>query len=346
MTIFLHLALFLLATAVIWMLSGMLVNATDRVAKRYERPGFAVAFFVLGFLTSIGEMSVAFNSTIQGVPQVSAGNLAGASLVIFFLIIPLLAIVGNGVETTTALRPRSLAILLCVVLVPCFLCIDGSLRPSEGIVMLLLYAALIFFIKKKRSSEAVAKDAIRRVGTELTTHRRATALDVTKIAFGAIVIFIAGKILVDEAVFFSRLLGVPPSFVGLMLLAIGTNIPELVIAVRGVLSKHKDIAFGDYLGSAAANTPLMGMLAITNGRFELESSEFIPTFLLMGIGLTLFFLFARTKASLSRKEGLVLFALYVVFVTVQMFNIVRIAPQTHGSALSDVVPAMEMTVES
>ncbi|MDD5470069.1 MAG: hypothetical protein PHO92_04715, partial [Candidatus Peribacteraceae bacterium] len=88
MTTFLHLCLLFLAAAVIWLLSGMLINATDRVARRYKRPGFAVAFFVLGFLTSIGEMSVAFNSTMQGVPQVSAGNLIGGSIVMFFLIIP------------------------------------------------------------------------------------------------------------------------------------------------------------------------------------------------------------------------------------------------------------------
>ncbi len=48
-----HILIFLLSSAVIWFLSGMLVDATERVASRFNKPGFAVAFFVLGFLTSI-----------------------------------------------------------------------------------------------------------------------------------------------------------------------------------------------------------------------------------------------------------------------------------------------------
>ncbi|MDD3897310.1 MAG: sodium:calcium antiporter [Candidatus Peribacteraceae bacterium] len=332
MTTFFHLCLFFLAAAVIWLLSGMLINATDRVAKRYQRPGFAVAFFVLGFLTSIGEMSVAFNSTVQRVPQVSAGNLVGGAIVIFFLIIPLLAIIGNGFETTKALRPRNLAFLLLIVLLPSFFCIDGDLSRSEGIVMLLLYVTLIFLLQKKHPSEEVARDAVVQVGAELTSHRRATAFDISKIAFGAVVIFISGKVLVDEAVYFAELLQVPLSFIGLLLLAIGTNIPELVIAVRGVLGRHKDIAFGDYLGSAAANTLLIGLLAIVNGSFILERSEFIPAFLLMGVGFTLFFIFARTKAFLSRWEGWVLFLLYIVFMVFQSVNVVHLVPRVHGSA--------------
>ena len=58
-----HALLFALSAAVIWFLSGILIDATDRVAKRYKKPGFAVAFLVLGLLTSIGEFSVATNAT-------------------------------------------------------------------------------------------------------------------------------------------------------------------------------------------------------------------------------------------------------------------------------------------
>ncbi len=332
MTIFFHLFQFFLAAAVIWLLSGMLINAIDRVAKRYQRPGFAVAFFVLGFLTSIGEMSVAFNSTVQGVPQVSAGNLVGGSIVMFFLIIPLLAIIGNGFDTSRALRPRNLVFLLFFVLVPTFFCIDGSLDRSEGVVILLLYITLIFLLQKKRPSEVVTRDVVARVGAELTSHRRATAWDISKIAFGAVIIFISGKVLVDEAVYFAELLQVPLSFIGLLLLAIGTNIPEIVIAVRGVLGNHKDIAFGDYLGSAAANALLIGLLAVVNDSFALERSEFIFAFLLMVVGFTLFFIFAHTKAFLSRWEGLVLFLLYIAFVVFQSVNVLHIVPRVHGGA--------------
>jgi len=48
-----HILLFGLSAGVIWGLSGLLVAATDRVAKRYHRPGFGCAFFVPGIPASI-----------------------------------------------------------------------------------------------------------------------------------------------------------------------------------------------------------------------------------------------------------------------------------------------------
>ncbi len=329
MNVALHLILFLLSAAVIWALSGLLIGATDRVAKRYNKPGFAIAFFVLGVLTSISEISVATNSTLEGVPQVSAGNLVGGSLVIFFLIIPLLAVLGGGIPMTNALTRGNLAYLLCVVALPSLLILDGSVSRPEGLVMLLLYGTLLYVVQKKKPTEEIVEETMQQVEEELLhtksmfLRRHPTLADIGKIIFAGVLIFLGGKLLVHESIYFSGLLSIPPSLVGLILLSIGTNAPELVIAIRCIVGKHKDIAFGDYMGSAAANTPLMGFLALANGKFALERSEFVPTFLLLLLGLTLFFIFSRSKNDLSRKEGIVLLCLYGIFLIMQFVNVAR-----------------------
>ena len=322
-----HALLFALSAAVIWFLSGILIDATDRVAKRYKKPGFAVAFLVLGLLTSIGEFSVATNATLNGVPQVSAGNLMGASTVIFLLILPLLAILGNGIYMTKAIRPKSVILVLFVVLLPTILAIDGDVTKPEGIIMLLLYGVLLYKIQKRKPAEEIAKEALRRTKRELLQTRHATAMDLLKILLGGVLIFIAGHILVQESVFFAQVLTIPVSFIGLLLLSIGTNIPELVIAIRCVMGRHKDIAFGDYMGSAAANTLIFGFLPLTNGDFNLEQSEIIVTFAVLSLGLTLFFFFARSKNDLSRTEGICLLLLYVLFLFSQVGNAFRLSEE-------------------
>lgn len=320
-----HILLFGLSAAVIWSLSGILVSATDRVAKRYHRPGFGVAFFVLGILTSISEISVAVNSTILGVPQISVGNLIGGSLVIFLLIIPLLAALGGGIAMRNVLSMRSLALVLAIVIVPCLFVLDGKVNTTEGVLMIVLYITLLYSLEKKKSTERTMNDAMRDVRGELLDRRKATAADIGKILFAGVLVFWAGKVLVDESLFFSVTLSVPPSLVGLILLSIGTNMPELVIAVRCVIGKRKDIAFGDYLGSAAANTLIMGFLPIFNGPFRVERGEFLSTFVLTVVGLSLFFVFSRSKRTISRGEGSVLLAMYGTFVLLQLLNVTRFA---------------------
>lgn len=320
-----HILLFGLSAAVIWGLSGILVSATDRVAKRYHRPGFGVAFFVLGILTSISEISVAVNASIEGVPQISAGNLIGGSMVIFLLIIPLLATLGNGIKIGTILSTRNMVLVLAYILLPSLLILDHAVSRKEGLLMIIMYVALLYGMEKCKPAEQAAGDAMQEVKSHLLRRRKATALDIVKISIAALVIFAAGKILVDEALFFSRSLSVPPSLIGLVLLSIGTNVPELTVALRCIIRKKTDIAFGDYLGSAAANTLIMGFLPLLNGPFRVERSEFIATFILLCAGLALFFVFSRSRHDLSRKEGGVLLGIYGAFMVLQILSATRFA---------------------
>lgn len=314
MEILIHSSLFLLSLGVVWFFAGILIDAIDRVAKRFNRNGFTVAFFVLGFLTSISEISIAVNATWEGRPQISAGNLIGASFVILLMIVPFLAVFGNGVSLKNTISRKNLGLALFIILLPAFFVLDGSINRLEGLTILLFYLVLVYSLRR---SGSVLK-TLEQVDETIANKKHTTFWDGVKILIGAGFIFVAGHILVNETAYFSKLFRLPVSLIGLAFLSIGTNVPELVIAIRSVYKKHKDIAFGDYLGSAVANTPIFGFLALSNGRFAVEPNEFLPTFFLMLLGLLLFYFFAGSKNAISRNEGGVLFLVYATFLIVQI----------------------------
>lgn len=320
MAIIVHISTFLASAAVIWFFAGLLIGAVDRIAKRFNKSDFTVAFFVLGFLTSISEISVAVNSGLDGVPQVSAGNLIGASFVLLLFIVPILAIVGNGVELRNTLSRRNLLCALGLVLLPALLIVDGDATRREGIIILAAYVTLLYLIRSERSP----LKEVGEVKDELLDKKK-TVWDAVKIVVGAALIFVSGHFLVQETVFFANLLSVPISLIGLIILSIGTNIPEISIGFRAIFERHKDVALGDYLGSAVTNVPIFGILAVTNGPFNVEPSEFMVTILLMVGGLAAFYIFAGSKKRISRKEGFALFAFYGVFLALQFMNLARFA---------------------
>jgi cation:H+ antiporter len=131
-------------------------------------------------------------------------------------------------------------------------------------------------------------------------------------------IFLISKVLVLEGLYLATAFAVPTSFIGLLVLSIGTNAPELMIAVRAVRARRKDIAFGNYVGSAAMNTLLFGFLLLFNGGFVLERREFLITAPLFLFGLGLFALFSRSRSTLSRSEGIILLFFYFVFLIAQL----------------------------
>ncbi len=310
-----HIILFLTSIGIVWFFSGLIVDAIDRMAARFHKSSFTVAFFVLGFLTSISEFSVMVNSTLAGAPQISAGNLSGASFIILLFIIPLLAIIGNGIQVKNTLPKKHLALVLAVIALPTLFLLDGEVVFSEGVVSLIGYGILIYFIRKHKPR---LPDVIEGVKNKLVDKHDSTFMDILKLVVGAISIFFAGYLLVQEVIYFSGILGIPNSAIGLIVLSLGTNVPELAIAIRSIGKQKNNIAFGDYLGSAVANTLLFGLLILLNGNFGVTGEQFFVTAGLMIAGFIAFYISASSKRKISRFEGCVLICFYILFLITQI----------------------------
>lgn len=322
MEVFSHFITFGLSAAVVWFFAGLLVSTVDRVAREIHKTGFTVAYFVLGMLTSISEFSVLVNSSIDGVPQISAGNLSGASIVLLFFIVPILAISGNGVHLSRAFTNRNLLLNLLVILAPSLLLVNGTLSFRDSVLLLMLYITLVYFIARQ---ETKPQKSLRALKKKLIARKTSTIPEMLKILCGAAFIFVAGHFMVEEVTYFADLLSVPGSLIALIILSIGTNIPELSIALRALIRNRKDIAFGDYLGSATTNTLLFAVLGIYNGTFSVEPKEFVSTAIILTGGVICFYFFSRSKKQISLPEGLLLLIFYAVFLTVQFWYLAGFA---------------------
>ena len=307
--------IFLTSVGIVWFFAGILIDSVSRISTRFCRTGFFTAFFILGFLTSISEISVAINSGIASVPAVSVGNLIGASFVVMLFIVPLLALAGKGISLNDAVSRRGLLLILAIIALPTLLVVDGTVTASEGLIALLAYGTVSYALYRRRR-------AINACDPEPLTFENAKPLviDISRVLVGAVAIFLAAHFLVEEAVFFANALNVPVSIIGLLLLSIGTNVPEIVIAVRALWRGRTDIAFGDYLGSAAMNTFIFSVVALLNGTFLIEASGFVLTSALMIGGLGFLYMFAHTKNHISRTEGALLLLFYAAFLIVQVLN--------------------------
>lgn len=314
-----HIIIFLAAVGIIWVFAGSLVDAVSRISRRYCKSGFFTAFFILGFLTSISEFSVAANSILGHVPGVSLGNLIGASFVILLLIVPLLAIAGKGIRLNGAISKGTLALILVTIVLPALLVLDGNVTRTEGLLALLAYGTVAYVLYRKRVPISACDPDDEGIGERI----RSTFFDCMRILIGSIAIFAAAHFLVEQAVYFADALSIPSSLVGLVMLSIGTNIPEIVIAIRSIFRGRADIAFGDYLGSAAMNSLIFGGLAVISGTFLIEASEFIMTAILFVSGLGLLFLFASSRLTISRREAIILILFYVAFLALQIWNVIR-----------------------
>lgn len=308
-----HVGLLLLTFVGIWVCAGFIVRAVDSLARRLRQSSFAVAFLLLGLLTSIAEISVAINSTLNGTPHLSVGNLVGGALVIFLLIIPVLAIFGGGVRLHHTLHQRTFIAALGVIALASLVAMTGVLMPAAGVGLIGAYGLLLVLVVVQELGGPRLMPA-----STSKILPWAPARQLAVIAAAGLAIFFISNQLVEESVWVAQELDVPASFIGLLILSVGTNTPEIMIAVRAILFGRKEVAFGNYLGSAAMNTLILGCLAVANGRFVVDRAEFVVTAPFVLVGLGLFYRFSRTRNTLSAREGVALGLLGLAFVATQL----------------------------
>ncbi len=307
-----HVFIYLLAFTGIWIGSGIAIKSVQRLAKSLNLSSFMVSFVVLGLFTSMGELSVGINALLGGDPEIYVGSLVGASIVLFLLIAPLLAIVGNSVKVNAEFRGFNLVASLVVVALPSMLVMDGKIGVTDSIVAVVVFVFLLLSLESK-------KGLLDKIKTMDFGKSVKVGKELLKALFGMIIVFTASKFVVEQTVYFSDLLGISSFLISLLLISIGTNVPELSLVIRSAFMKDYEVAFGNYVGSAAFNTFLLGVLTLIYGKPVFLTNSYVVSLLFLIVGLFMFYIFARTKNTLSRWEGVMLLMVYAAFVATELY---------------------------
>ena len=291
----------------------MIIQSVHAFSRKLKFSPFAVSFILLGLLTSVPEFSVGLQSVSERNPEIFIGNLIGGITVLFLFIIPLLAIFGKGISLKHELDIKTLAATLGVILAPSALILDGYVSNIEGFVMICLYITLLLIIERKHG--IFDKENAKLLSTKVYSPK-----DFLKLIFGIGLVFVSSTLIVEKTLFFAELINIPAFYISLIVISLGTNLPEISIAIRAVISGKRDIAMGDYMGSAAANTLFFGVFTILSHGEVLTVGNYLTTFIFISTALFLFFVFSATKKYISQLDGLMLLIVYFIFLVLEFLR--------------------------
>ncbi len=302
-------ALTLLAFTLLWVGAGLAIKGITNISHSFKLSSFTVSFFILGIFTSMTEILVGVSALLENKPEIYVGNLLGSSAVVFLVVLPFLAIAGNGVKISRNLSVTDISKIILVAFIPALLTFDNTFSVLDAIIAVLSYFAGAFIISTK--SNLFEKISHKDVSLKTLVFNLITIL--TALAL----VFLGSHLLVDQIPNIGKLFKLSPFVISILIVSLGTNVPELSIAVRSIFNKHKEIAIGTYLGSALVNTLEIGVLTLINGNGVLaEGSNF--SIAIFGIGLLLFLIFIKSKHELSRKEGILLVIIYLLFAFLEL----------------------------
>lgn len=273
---------------------------------------------ILGFLTTLPELIVGFNAIKQGIPGVSLGNLLGGLMVILGLVL------GVGILFNEQMKDaRQSGILwhnLVFIFLPFVMALKGYICWLDGVAILTVYLSLIlsiYYCNKDISYHETHHLVLGKSLKEVENKLRPWLM----VLIGIISVLAASKLIVEVAEIFLLRWGFEEVLVGLIIFSLGTNLPELIVAIKAGLSKNGGIALNHVLGSAAANVLILGILSLFTTFKIILNFNFWITLIGVAFLLIMFGWFYTRQRRLSRLEGLIFLIIYLLFVVAQFFKL-------------------------
>jgi cation:H+ antiporter len=314
-------ALILLASLVVLVLaSDVTINHSVKVSALTGFGKTTVGFILVGFATSLPELSVAIFGVGTGSIGVTIGNVLGSNIVDIALVLGVcFLLVAVKCPKFQCVYPAmakeeigSLYFGLFIAsIIPLALLYIGYASQFIGVILLTIF--VFYMIQLARVKREAATDTVEADRSKLNHYVLFTLI-------GAAGVVASAYFIVDSASFIATGMGVPPVIIGATIVAFGTSIPELATAVSSVRKGHFDLALGNIVGSCFINiTFILGVALIVSPlTINIEAFTNLALFSLI---TNLFLWYFLSSERTSWREGTLLLVLYAAFLYISFSGI-------------------------
>lgn len=291
----------------------LVVRIFDRLVAKTGVSRLALAGTLVALSTSLPELFVGIFSGLEGKPQISLGNVLGSNIVNLSLVIGVATIISGTLAVVGNYLAWEFAVAFLMGIAPVVLLFDGELSRFDGVILLVIYLVYVRDLVGGATHFSILNQV-------KNIHRNHTDKLILKFLFGMLLVIISADLVVKLASLLAVLIGVSELLVSLILVAIGTSLPELALEIEAIKNKKMILALGNLLGSTVTNSTLIVGLTVLISPLKIRA---IQTYAFASIGFVvvfgLFWLFTRTKRKLERWEALVLIGIYLMFVGIELF---------------------------
>ncbi|MBR6046967.1 MAG: calcium/sodium antiporter [Bacteroidaceae bacterium] len=280
-------------------------DGASGIARKWHVSELVIGLTVVAMGTSLPELMVSLFSSLRGSSDMSVGNIVGSNIFNTLTIIGASALMMPVVIQKGVLY-RDIPLSFFFALLLFVLSYDGNITLFDAIFLLILFCGFLYYTYYIGTHGQKTSDEVR----EDTSIWKLLFL----LLIGIVCLVSGGQLLVNNAADLARLWGVRESVIGLTILAAGTSLPELATSMVAAKKGSAGLAMGNAIGSNVFNIA-----------FVLGTCSAIRPMVVQDISMVdwavfifsnvLLWIFACSKRSLSKLEGLVLVLSYIAYLT-------------------------------
>ena len=292
----------LLAKCADWLVEGAI-----EIARYLKAPPILIGIVIVGIGTTAPELAVSVTAALEGSPEVALGNAVGSVIYDDGIALPMAALFAVGAIAIDRTVLRSAAIFLITIdLIAWYMASDGTLSRGEGAVLVALFVAYLVYSFWEQKRQPKEREQAGEVG-------RGPLLVAALFFCGLAGVIASSHWIVAATPVVAVALGLPKVIIGLVVVALGTSIPEIATCIIAARKSQGALAVGNILGADILNICwIAGASALANPLVvKPEVVNFMFPWMVV-IVVTMLGLM-RIGHQLNRWKGLVLLVLCIVY---------------------------------
>ena len=292
---------------------GLLLKSSDELIKHLTTISRAIGMseVLVGLIfasigTSLPEIFTSILSAMEGVGGIAIGNIYGSQIAQITLMVGIVAIrsilkPGRDILERDSIMLISAAVFLVLVT------LDSAVTRLEALLGIILYVSYLLFIlsiDRKRNHE--------------TKKEKLTLKPIMLTLFFLILLIIGAKFSVDSAATIAHEIGISDYLIGLLIIGVGTSLPELAIAISAA-KKQSKIAIGTLVGSNITDPLFSLSIGALFGELVVDADLRFDGFFFIFVTLVSV-AFMYRKEQVTRMEGALLIGLFAIFALIKIIT--------------------------
>ena len=311
--------IFIMAMGALIFGADFIVNQSERIALRFNISEFIVGSTLIALGTSLPEMAASMAASFDNKPEIAIANAVGSNIMNITLVLAVIFLISKASHWKETLTRDFFAKDSIWALMPILLfllmAIDGEIGKFDAtLLFVLMFAYLLFLFQDARGDE------VEEVDQELRDNF-SWIRSIGLLLLGFIFVVLGASFAIDSASNIALSFGVSQWLIGVVVIAFGTSLPELIVSITAVAKGKVGMAIGNIIGSNLANTTMViGAAAMVNN-LDISLHAYHYDLALM-TAATIMLIYITANKLYSKPAGISLLIVLALFLYEKVYPVI------------------------
>jgi len=302
--------IFVIAMGVLIWGADVIINQSERIALKFNIPEFIIGATLIALGTSLPEMAASIAASLNGKADIAISNVIGSNILNITLVLASVFLIARNINPARDFFAKDSTWALVPVLVFILMIFDGTISRFDAALLLLLMGAYLLFLLQDAKNIPDLEDIEELEDIDQNSFSWTKVIPMLMLGF--LLVVIGAHFTVESASEIARDFGISEWVIGIIMISLGTSLPELVVSISAALKGKVDMAIGNIIGSNMANTTVvLGTAAMVNP-LPIHASAYIFDIATMIIA-TLLLVFLTANKLYTKSAGISLVIILGLF---------------------------------